>query len=93
MENTWGMNLRSVKAYYVSGIEKKDVVISAVQEKFGKRAETIESWMVISGEEGEDLEYFKLSMEEDKIKVLVKISDRSLLQFFSDLLGEPVKIK
>ncbi|MFX1370208.1 MAG: hypothetical protein ACFFAY_16580 [Promethearchaeota archaeon] len=85
--------MRSVKAHYVSGIERKDAVIEAVQEKFGKTAETIESWMVISGEEGDDLEYFKLSMEEDKIKVLVKLSDHVLLEFFSSLLGEPVKIK
>jgi hypothetical protein len=87
------MNVRSIKAHYVAGIEKKDAVIEAVQNKFGKTAKTSESWMVIPGEEGEDLEYFKLSMEDDKIKVLVKITDRSLLQFFSDLLGEPIKVK
>lgn len=88
-----GMTLKKVKAHYVASIDQKDNIIKAVQEKFGKAPEIIESWMVISGEEDGGLEYFKLSVEEDTIKVLVKLSDDSLLSFFNGLIGKPVKMK
>ncbi len=71
----------------------KDQIIEAVKNKFGLRAEIIESWVVFAGQEGEGLEYCKLSLEDDEIKVYVEMSDRSLLPFFNDLLGEPKRIK
>ncbi|MFW9966540.1 MAG: hypothetical protein ACFFEA_05245 [Candidatus Thorarchaeota archaeon] len=67
--------------------------MEAVQAKFGRAPNYIESSILMYGEEESGLEVVKLSLEGEEIKVLVTVTDAELLQFFNSLLGNPIKIK
>lgn len=82
-----------VKAHYVISSGKRDEVVEAVREKFGRAPNYGETSILIYGEEDSGLEVVKLSLEGEEIKVLVTITDPNLLQFFNELLGDPVKVK
>jgi hypothetical protein len=68
-------------------------VVEAVQAKFGRSPKYGEASILLYGKEESGLEVVKLSLEGEEIKVLVTITSKDLLQFFNDLLGEPVRIK
>ncbi|MFX1331610.1 MAG: hypothetical protein ACFE9W_08640 [Promethearchaeota archaeon] len=85
--------IRKVKAQYVIASGKRDEVIEAVQTRFGRAPNYMESSILMYGEEDSGLEVVKLSLEGEEIKVLVTITDQDLLQFFNDLLGEPIRLK
>ncbi|MFX1262497.1 MAG: hypothetical protein ACFFAZ_10440 [Promethearchaeota archaeon] len=87
------MIIRKVKAQYVIASGKRDEVIEAVQTRFGRAPNYMESSILMYGEEDSGLEVVKLSLEGEEIKVLVTITDQDLLQFFNDLLGEPIRLK
>jgi hypothetical protein len=87
------VTIPKVKAHYVIASERSDEVVEAVQAKFGRAPNYGETSILLYGEEESGLEVVKLSLEGEETKVLVTITDSELLQFFNDLLGEPVKIK
>ena len=82
-----------VKAHYVIASGKRDDVVEAIQAKFGRAPKYGETSILMYGEEESGLEVVKLSLEGEEIKVLVTITDRNHLQFFNEILGEPVKVK
>jgi hypothetical protein len=82
-----------VKAHYVIDSGKREEVVEAVQAKFGRAPNYGETSILMYGEEESGLEVVKLSLEGEEIKVLVTITNSELLQFFNELLGEPVRIK
>ncbi len=85
--------IRKVKAHYVIASRKRDEIVNAIQAKFGRAPNYIESSILMYGEEDSGLEVVKLSLEGEEIKVLVTITNEELLQFFNNLLGNPIKIK
>ncbi|MHA2066429.1 MAG: hypothetical protein ACXABY_18815 [Candidatus Thorarchaeota archaeon] len=85
--------MRKVKAHYVIPIDEKDRIVEAVQAEFGCGPNIGETSITMRGEVESGLEMVKLSLEEDHIKILVAITNRELLQFFNELLGEPIRIK
>ncbi|MFX1272963.1 MAG: hypothetical protein ACFFAX_14845 [Promethearchaeota archaeon] len=86
-------DIPKVKAHYVIEAGRRDEIVESVQAKFGRAPNYGEMSILMYGEEDSGLEVVKMSLEGEKIKVLVTITNNELLPFFNDLLGEPVKIK
>ncbi len=82
-----------IKAFYETEIAKQDEIIKAVQERFGSGPLYSENTIVLRGEEESGLEIVRLNIEEEKIRILVTLTDNSLLEFFNSLLGSPTKVK
>ena len=82
-----------IKIFYETEISKQDEIIRAIQDRFGSGPLYSENTIVLRGDEDSGLEIVRLNIRDQRIKILVTITDSELLEFFNSVLGKPTKVK
>jgi len=85
--------LADIKIFYDISIDRKSEILDSLTTSFGISGTQDEDYISIRGEEGSGIETVRLHLEQDKISVMVVLTDESLVEKFNSILGQPKKIK
>ncbi len=80
------------KAFYEFKPDQREDVLKKLENAFGLGYSYNEDYIHMRDEEN-GIESVGMSLEKEVIKVMVVITDDSLLEKFNSVLGEPTKVK
>jgi hypothetical protein len=84
--------MERIKAFYEFKPDKREEVLKKLENAFGLGYSYNEDYIHMRDEEN-GIESVGMSLEKEVIKVMIVITDDSLLEKFNSVLGEPIKVK
>ena len=85
--------MADIKIFYDISIDRKSEILDSLKADIDLAGTQDEDYISIRGEEGSGIETVRLRLEKDKISVMVVLTDKTLIDKFNAIFGQPKKIK
>jgi len=85
--------LADIKIFYDITTDRKSEILDKLKADFGLNGTQDEDYISIRGGEGSGIETVRLRIEKERISVMVVLTEKSLVERFNSILGQPKKIK